>query len=133
MDLVSRVRQSSMKMKFVLIAGVLVAVGAIASIAPHLDRETYRAFVTDKAVKIDVSRDEDGADVTSKYLIYTKLEDGAVRVFQNTDSLIEFKWNSSDIYGMLEKGKNYDIKTYGWRAPFLSMYENIIDVKEVAK
>jgi hypothetical protein len=39
------------------------------------------------------------------------------------------KFNSSDIYNQLEKGKKYRIKVYGFRIPFLSWYKNIIEVK----
>lgn len=67
------------------------------------------------------------------YLIFTKLEDGKTRVFQNTDSFLEFKWDSSDVYGKLEVGKTYKIKTYGWRMPMFSAYENITDVLPIAE
>jgi Protein of unknown function (DUF1523) len=89
----------------------------------HLDRETYRATVTDKQVK--------RANTTDKYLVFTKLEDGSVRVFENTDSPVELKFNSSDVYAKIEVGKKYDIATYGFRLQFFSMYENILDVKEI--
>jgi hypothetical protein len=89
----------------------------------HLDRETYRATVTDKQVK--------RADTTDKYLIFTKLKDGNVRVFENTDSGIELKFDSSNVYAKIEVGKTYDLRTYGFRIPYFSMYENIIDVKEI--
>lgn len=62
----------------------------------------------------------------SKYLIYTENEE----VFQNTDSFLFLKFNSSDLYGKLDKTKTYKVKIVGWRIPFLSMYRNIIEIEE---
>lgn len=64
-----------------------------------------------------------GQDGTCKYLIYT--DNG---VYENTDSLWYWKWSSSDIYGSLDAGKTYQATVYGFRAPFLSWYKNIIEV-----
>jgi hypothetical protein len=109
------------------VTGGLVAIAIIGAgcyfLTPHCDRETYTAKVTEK------ERIVDGDD--SKYLIYTELQDGKVRVFENTDSLIERKWNSSDLYARIKQEKTYDFDTYGWRIPFMSLYENIIDLREV--
>ena len=105
-----------------VVLAVIGGCGACTGIS-HLDRETYRGTVTDKERVIQHRR--------SKYLIFTELEDNSVRVFQNTDSWLEWKFGSSDMYAGIKKGKMYDFKTYGWRVPFLSWYENIIDAKEV--
>jgi len=59
---------------------------------------------------------------SSKYLIFCENE-----VLENTDSLWYWKWNSSDIYGKIKKGEEYNFKVYGWRIPFLSMSRNIIN------
>lgn len=104
--------------------GVVAVFGAIRGcLAPHLDRQTYRATVTDKQVKRHGESDI--------FLIFTELEDGSTRVFQDTDSLIESKFNSSDVYGRVKEGKTYKFSTYGWRVPFFSWYENIVGVEEV--
>ncbi|MDE2373163.1 MAG: hypothetical protein KGL96_02950, partial [Hyphomicrobiales bacterium] len=59
-------------------------------------------------------------------LVYTDKE-----VFEDTDSLTRFKWNSSDIYGELKSGCTYDAKVFGFRNHFLSMYRDIISVQQV--
>jgi hypothetical protein len=100
----------------------VVGIGAL-SILPHFTKNTYEVTVTEKQVK--------RSDDSDKYLIFTQLSDGNVRVFENTDSLIEGKFNSSDVYAKLKENKKYQIKTYGWRIPYLSSYENIINVEEV--
>ena len=113
--------------KALALAGILVGGLGIAVtgpfILPHLDRDVYVAKVTDKQVKRSAEKD--------KYLIFTEEPDGDVRVFENTDSLLEWKWDSSNLYGKIRIGETYRIKTYGWRVPFLSWYENIVDVEKV--
>lgn len=64
-----------------------------------------------------------GDSISSKYLIFTDSE-----VFQNTDSIFYFKFNSSDIYVKLKKDHTYEAVVYGWRVPFLSMYRNIVKI-----
>ena len=64
-------------------------------------------------------------------MVSTELDNGQVRVFQNTDSLIEWKWNSSDVQARLKEGDRFQIQAYGWRVPFFSMYENITSVKKM--
>src|SRR3989338_1103738 len=93
-------------------------------IAPHADRDTYVAKVTGKEIK----RYSEGSD---KYLIFTELPDKSTRVFENTDSPLELKYNSFDLYGKMQIGKTYEIKTYGWRIPSFSWYENITDAKVI--
>ena len=61
---------------------------------------------------------------SSKYLIFTNNE-----VFEDTDSWLFVKFNSSDIYSKLQIGSTYKVKVTGWRVPFLSWYRNIISIK----
>jgi|SRR3989339_1170925 len=95
----------------------------------HFSRDTYPATVTEKVIKRKGSRQ----NVRDTYMIFTKNDSGKVRVFENSDSLLEWKWNSSDIQAELEVGKKYDIKAYGWRIPMFSAYENIINAKPHSK
>lgn len=60
-----------------------------------------------------------------KYLIYTD-----AGVFENTDSLLALKWDSSDVYNHLTQGHTYKAQVIGWRIPFLSSYPNITSVRE---
>ena len=105
-----------------------LAVLAIGKIAPHFDRDTYVATVTDKERVIQQSG-EDG--IKSRYLIFTELEDGTTKVFQNSDSWLELKFRSSDVYGQLKEGETFEFETYGWRVPLFSWYENIKSVTSV--
>jgi hypothetical protein len=105
------------------IIGIGVIVAGCLSLAPHCSRDAYTATVNKTAVK--------RYNKSDKYLIFTKLKDGSERVFENTDSWIEWKFDSSDVYGNIEDGKTYNFKTYGWRFPFMSWYENILSAEEV--
>lgn len=60
----------------------------------------------------------------SYYLIFTDNE-----VFKNEDSLLFMKFDSSDLYGKLKNGNEYECKVNWFRVPFLSMYRNIIECK----
>ncbi|MGD1921891.1 MAG: hypothetical protein ACFCAD_25175 [Pleurocapsa sp.] len=62
----------------------------------------------------------------SKYLVFTENE-----TFKNTDELILFKFNSSDVHGMMKEGETYKAEVIGTRVPFLSWYRNIISVEEL--
>lgn len=62
---------------------------------------------------------------SSKYLIYT--EDN--RVFENTDSALYGKFNSSNLYARLEAGKCYRVRTAGIRDSMFSSYRNIIEIE----
>lgn len=80
--------------------------------------------VTDKGIKNYQS------DSTSKslYLIYTKDENNKIATYKIEDSLIQGKFNSSDIYGSIEVGKTYTFEIVGERNELLSMYPNIVKV-----
>lgn len=80
--------------------------------------------VTDKVLKTERVVDSDGKG--SRYLVY-----GAKETYEDSDSLVFFKFNSSDVYGQIEQGHTYQFKVYGWRIPFLSSYRNIISDKEI--
>ena len=47
-------------------------------------------------------------------------------VFEDRDSALYWKWNSSDFYNSMTDGHTYTFSVVGWRIPFLSSYPNII-------
>lgn len=104
---------------YILVALLLAALVFL----PHTQRDTYDITVKEKIVK--------RYDKSDKYLIFTETSKGQDIVFENTDSLIEGKMNSSDIYGELEDGKEYRIWVYGWRVPMFSKYQNIYKVEQL--
>ncbi len=61
---------------------------------------------------------------SSKYIIFT--DKGT---FQNTDTIFYWKWNSSDLYGNMKRGKTYKAHVYGFRFGLFSWYKNIISIE----
>ncbi len=64
--------------------------------------------------------------VDGTYLVYT-----TEGTFKIEDSLIFGRFNSSDIYGMMQVGSYYKITVFGVRSAFLESYRNIIEVKTI--
>lgn len=79
--------------------------------------ETVSAVVQDKE-RITTGS---GQTAESKYLIFAEGE-----TFENTDSWLALKFNSSDVYGYIQKGQTCDFQVTGFRIPFFSSYRNIL-------
>ena len=62
-----------------------------------------------------------------RYVVYT--DKG---VYENKDTAVYFKFNSSDLHNTLLglKGKQATLRSYGFRIPLFSSYKNIIEVVE---
>lgn len=96
----------------------IIIVMAALPVAKHSTQETVQLTVRDKE-RVTQTSSEGG--VSSKYLVYTDGE-----VFENTDSLLNGKFDSSDVYGRLKRDQSYRCKVEGWRIPVFSMYRNIL-------
>lgn len=95
-------------------------VSCASNVAYNYGTEEHVRFTVSDKERIVESNDDDG--VSSKYIVFT--EEG--EVFENTDSVLRFKFNSSTVQGQLKEGQIYDATVYGWRIPFLSTYRNIV-------
>jgi hypothetical protein len=115
-------------MKRILLLGIpaLIIIGLMFTNAPYqwLTQRTI-ADVLIKDKQISTESDKADGKVVSTYLIYT--DHG---VFRNDDAGWFMKYNSSDVYGNLDKGARYTMKVYGWRIPIFSMYPNIVRAEE---
>jgi hypothetical protein len=85
-----------------------------------MSEDTVQFTVTDKERIVTGT----GDTLSSKYLVFTEQE-----VYENSDTLLFFKFSSSDLQGQLKAGDTYTAVVAGWRVPFMSMYRNIITVK----
>lgn len=101
---------------FATIVGLFLAVGPILS---HTS-EDYATITVKNKERIC----EGGKSGSCKYLIFT--EQG---VYSNVDDLYQLKFNSSDIYNEIEVGQTYDVKVNWYRVPFMSWYQNILEIK----
>ena len=110
--------------KVAIIVAIIVAIViVIPSCSSYFTTKGYTVTVTDKNIK--------NYSESSKFLVFTKLENGETKVFYIGDSLFKGRWNSADNYADIEVGKTYKIEVIGWRIPFLSSYENIIKFKKL--
>ena len=103
------------------IAATLLAAAAVGGIyeayeATHPERYAT-ATIRDKARVCSGG----GSDQSCSYLIYT--DHGT---YEDTDSVTQGKFNSSDIYGDLTIGQTYEFHLRGVRSGFMSWYPNII-------
>ena len=108
--------------KTVIILVILIfVIGIFSSVWLSFNDHEYTVTIT---YKERVNKDD-----YSKYLIFGEDENGTVHVFENTDTALRFKFNSSDIYGKVKEGATYTFVVTGIRIPVLDEYENIIKVK----
>lgn len=110
-------RRGSLKPLLLVVAAGILAIWLLWSL-------TYGSvdYVTAKVNRVERVTSND----SSVYLVFTDEE-----TFSNEDSLLFLKFNSSDLHGKFGEGKAYDMKVQGWRVPFLSMYRNVVWMKEV--
>ena len=90
--------------------------------------DTYTVTISEKTVKnynVKYSNGSNGID--SKYLVFTT--DG--EVYEITDTILRWRFNSSNLYGKLQVGKTYKITVNGFRIPLFSEYRNILKATEV--
>jgi hypothetical protein len=114
------------KIIFIIIISA-VFIGLMFTNAPYqllTQRTLDRVLIKDKQISSET--DKETGKVISTYLIYT--DHG---VFRNDDAGWFLKYNSSDFYGNLDKDKYYKLKVYGFRISILSMYPNIVRMKEL--
>lgn len=106
------------------VVGVVVLVVVLAAWGSYARATTTTTVVTDKE---RVCKSGDNGQ-ECEYLVFT--EDGTYKV---GDSLIAFRWNSSDVYGKIKRCHRYEIDHYGWRIPFGSKYPNITKATDLGK
>ncbi|MDE6733801.1 MAG: hypothetical protein K2J77_13120 [Oscillospiraceae bacterium] len=110
--------------RLVIVAATILCIVGIYTLFNFNDTE-YTITVTDKE---RVFAGGEGGE--SKYLVFGDDTNGNALVFENTDTFIRGKWNSSNIQGQLKIGGTYTITVVGYRIPFLSSYQNIIKVQQ---
>lgn len=101
---------------------MFAGIGICRLLAGAMGFEVYKAVGTQRYVTFTVSKEDRIYNQdSSKYLIFTNKD-----IFEDTDSLFNEKFNSSDVYNQLDSGKTYTCDVNGWRIPFFSAYPNIL-------
>ena len=57
--------------------------------------------------------------------------DENANVYKLSNSVFLLHFTSAEVMMKLEKDKQYVVKGYGWRVPFLGMYPNIVSANLV--
>lgn len=81
----------------------------------------YSTYGTQRTVEFTVNHKERTGGDNGKYLVFTD-EEG---VFENKDSVLFLKFDSSDVFNQLKEGGEYSCDVYGWRFGLFSWYPNI--------
>lgn len=113
-----------LRSKIITIIIIVIVIWFAITILPHFFRNTYVVTIASKQIKSQNNKD-------IRYIIYTQMEDGTIRAFKNDNSILEFKFNSEDLYRGLMIRRKYEIKTYGFRIIPLASYENITVAKQM--
>jgi hypothetical protein len=115
------------KIKFIGIILVIVLLIAVSTCPRLMFVRDVTVTVSDKGTK----RYRKNKGYVDKYLIYTIDDNEKVEVFEDTDSLIPWKFNSSDLYAIIEPGKKYKFTVRGLRLHLISEYANIYKVEKI--
>ncbi len=112
--------------KALICIGIVIAIiVAVLCFISYYSEKNYTVTVTDKDIK--------NYDSSSKFLVFTKTENGETRVFSMEDTLIKGRWNTADDYAEIEVGETYTFTVIGWRIPFFSEYENVIEFQKMTE
>lgn len=106
-------------MKTLIYTGMLAVMSLGPIAAYYSSEETIEITINDKE-RITTGS---GEHISSKFIVY-----GENEVFENTDSWLYLKFNSSDVQNKINVGETYKVKVVGWRVPFISWYRNIVTV-----
>lgn len=110
---------------------VIIAVIVTVIVVPVMNFSNDHKYIVTITDKERVTTQSDKDNIDSKYLIYGKDENGKTYVFEDTDTLFRWKFNSSDVYGALKEGETYELTVIGFRVHILNWYENIVGFKAV--
>lgn len=102
------------KLKKFLITTVLSTIFLTVLTIPYWSVENHKVNVTKTLVK------------NEKNLVYT-----TKTTFQIADSWHYLRFNSADVFGSIQEGQEYNIKTYGFRFGLFSWFPNIISAEKV--
>ena len=111
---------NTVKVKEYIILALIVLVLGSTVIYPI----TYWLSATDETVYVE-ERYTKIYDNENKYMIQSEDE-----VFENRDTILFLKFNSSDFQLDLEPESCYSVRVAGWRVPLFSWYRNIVRISE---
>lgn len=108
----------------VLLVGLLILLFVGAMIFAGFYRSTHHDTVHFTVKRLEILP-ESSKSSGHQYMVYT--DNG---VYKITDSLLNNKFNSSDLFASLETGKTYNCDVTGYRNGYISEYQNIVSCVE---
>lgn len=110
----------NMEMVFVSVCFTILIICLLApAVNKVLNERDVVVTVTDTGIKNTLKN--------SRYLVYCKDENNETKVFEITDSIFKFRFDSSDVYPNILPNHTYRFTICGKRVPILSWYPNIYD------
>ena len=110
-------------MKLVIVLGA-AALAVVAAVVLGFIDFWHTEYGTETTVTFTVKQlDDQSTSSGHQYLVFTT--DG--RVFKNTDSTWHWKFDSSSVEAMLNDGDTYTCPVYGYRNPYNSQYQDLLD------
>ena len=64
-----------------------------------------------------------GKDGSCYYVVFGTND----QIYENRDTMLKGKWDSGSLQAKLHVGQTYKLELVGWRIPFFSMRENIVN------
>ena len=104
--------------------GVMVIASVGTTVLYYSASEQVTFTVTDKERVMSCTATDNGTSCEAQYLVFTD-----VTTYTIQDSLIKFRFNSSDVYGRIKPGQTCTAIAYGWRVGWMSWYQNLFDVQ----
>lgn len=106
--------------------------GGLALIAMLIGGPMWYTYGTDFERDIVITRTwtnvTGGGDAGVKQVYM--IADAEGNSYKVADSMFYWQFRSTDLWNGLEEEERYRIRAYGWRVGFLSMYPNVIEIKE---
>jgi hypothetical protein len=106
------------------VALVFFAVGAYIYVVRHSETQVA-GYVVNTYLQTDKNH--------GNYMVVIRKDGGRDEVFQDTDSLLFSKFDSSDVFDQLvrirRQHRRVTVSVSGWRFPLMSWYRNILHVK----
>lgn len=108
-----------MKNLSIALIALILLVAVAYPVTYYSQWSTQEATVTGKE---RITKVVEGND-QSYYLVYT--DKGTFKI---GDSIILFRFDSSDLYGSIKADSTYTFRTVGFRSGFLSEYPNVVTI-----
>lgn len=122
MNSLGNIFRPSLALRATLAVGISVGVVGLAAVFAWPVINHFHV-VEHSQVRIEHRERERRSD-GDMYMVYT-----TAGVFQNSDSLLDFKFNSADVQSRLTPGLTCDLITRGYRVPFFSLFPNIVEAR----